>query len=114
MTVTIRARATVYRVDLDVEQATKPLLSKWAVLEVSNDGYCELHLWRLDGTTYKSRPFRPGDPKDAAYMESRQQMLGLLEEEELIELLPIGPEDKEWFVTEKFREVLDASPTQIC
>ena len=75
----------------------------WVHLEVYSDDYCELHLWRVDGKTYKSRPYRSGDEVD----KSGRIVRGMLEEEEFIELRRVGPEDREYFVTDTFWETVN-------
>jgi hypothetical protein len=79
-------------------------------LEVFADGYTELHDWYYKGL----RPipsgtgYRLSNPDHQARWDARRELLEILAEEELVELLPIGPEDSEYFATEKLWAVIKA------
>jgi len=91
----IKVHSTNYKIELDK--------NAWVHLEVYSDDYCELHLWLVNGKTYKSRPYSSGDEID----QSSRIVKEILEEEELIELRQVGPEDREYFVTETFWETVN-------
>jgi hypothetical protein len=78
----------------------------WADVEVDSDGYCELRDWKY----FEQRPKRSGgynlsDAEDAAKWEAMREVWSWLSEWELVELKPIGPEDSEYFATEKLLEM---------
>jgi hypothetical protein len=78
----------------------------WADVHVDDNDYCELHSWMFFG----HRPKRDGTgyflqkPEDAIIWEAMTHVWKWLEEWEYVELRPIGPEDKEYFATDKLKE----------
>jgi hypothetical protein len=78
----------------------------WADIEVDEHGYCELRDWKY----FEQRPKRTGgynltDAEDSDKWEAMRQVWSWLAEWDLVELKPIGPEDSEYFATDKLLEM---------
>ena len=74
----------------------------YAVLSVREDNYAEIDGIKFDGVAGpKTGGFRLSDPNDKAAWDLQQEVWGWLMEWELVELKAIGPEDSEYFATEK-------------
>jgi hypothetical protein len=75
--------------------------SAFAHIRVAEDGMCELWDWGWYGRRDPHRPYRLTDPNDKALWDTMKKVWKWLEEYELVELRPIGPEDYEFFATDK-------------
>lgn len=89
----------------DDEDPPRP---KWGcTLTVDEHGYVEFDDWFWHGVKRKPGGYRFSNPADverhAAYIELQEF---LAYEHELIELRAIGPEDSEYFATDKLWEVI--------
>ena len=78
----------------------------WANVNVDSNDYCELDGWHFFG----HRPKRDGTgyylskPEDAIIWEAMTHVWTWLAEWEYVELRQIGPEDSEYFATDKLKE----------
>jgi hypothetical protein len=71
------------------------------VLVFPDDGLCELHDWYWFGQKDQHKPYRLTDPEDKARWDAMQEVWFWLREWELVELKKIGPDDSEYFATER-------------
>jgi hypothetical protein len=87
-----------------------PPRPRWtADLLVDKYGYCELTNWTWKDEKYRSGGWRLSNPADLANYEAEHELLDFLRDEgEWIELRKIGPEDSEYFATEKLMEVINS------
>ena len=95
-----------FHVAMPVEGKSLGASHVWARVEVDQHDYCELVNWCFFG----HRPKRDGTgyflnkPEDALLWEAMQHVWTWLAEWEYVELRPIGPEDSEYFATDKLKE----------
>lgn len=91
-----------------IRENEDPPRPKWGcTLTVDEHGYVEFDDWFWNGEKRKPGGYRFSNPEDVKRYEACHEMQEYLAEvEELIELKPIGPEDSEYFATEKLWEVI--------
>lgn len=76
-------------------------------LSVDEHGYVEFNDWFWENQKRKPGGYRLSNPEDLARWEAMRELQEYLRDvEELIELKPIGPEDSEYFATDKLWEVI--------
>lgn len=73
----------------------------YATLRVADDGYCDLWDWYWFGLRDPHRGYKLSDPEDHKLWDAMQNVWTWLREWEFVELKPIGPEDSEYFATER-------------
>lgn len=95
--------AELYYVRLPDKSSTwaRVRLAAQAWIAVHYDGYCELHRWHWFGKSNKQGGLNLSNQEDAEIYEAEQEVWNWLQEWGLVELKPIGPEDSEYFATEK-------------
>lgn len=70
-------------------------------LSVDQYGYCQLMDWYFFHRRDPHRPYHLSEQEDAELYECERLVWEWLAEWELVELKPIGPEDSEYFATDK-------------
>jgi hypothetical protein len=76
----------------------------WAEVVIDEDGLCELQDWRWGEFRDPHRPYR-AFAEDRKLWDAMHEVWSWLSEWEYVELKPIGPEDSEYFATDKLRAV---------
>jgi hypothetical protein len=77
----------------------------YAVLSVREDGYVEVDDFKFNGVRGPKRGgYRLSDPNDKKIWDAQLEVWGWLQEWELVELKPIGPEDSEYFATHELEK----------
>jgi hypothetical protein len=86
----------VYRV---VPPVQRPPCSAYVL--VLEYGQCELHDWYWFGKRDPHKPYQLMNPVDKELWDAMQEVWYWLEEWELVERRKIGPEDSEYFATDR-------------
>lgn len=69
-------------------------------LLVDDTNYCQMLNWHNSGKSDPNRPYS-GSEEDRELLNLERDVWDWLEAWELVELRPIGPEDSEYFATDK-------------
>lgn len=73
-----------------------------ATISVDDNGYAELVHWRWGNFTDPHRGYKLSEPEDLALWNAMKEVWDWLTEWEIVRLMPIGPEDSEYFITPEF------------